>query len=169
MFTFFARAVLVNNEPGTFSRIKGGLKGCPLSPISFILTADILSRSLGLAAHGVWPHQWDWGLGSWEVTSLQYADDTLIFSGTTEKEIRCVSLCLIGFSMASGLQINFAKTKSFYLGNDDNKANEIARKVGCEMGNFPLNYLGILISDKALPWSTWDTLIAKIRKKLDGF
>lgn len=120
--------VLINNQPRRLFKVKRGLKHrCPLSPLLFSLTTDILSRSLKLVT------RFGSGIGEqerWEVGALQYADVTLICCRTLRREIRCLKLCLIGFRMVSGVQTNLSKTKVFYIRQTEGKKEEIAGVLG---------------------------------------
>lgn len=162
-------ALLINEETRNFFRIKRGLKrGCPLSPLLFILTVDILNRSSNLALRV--------GLiseigkqGHWEVSNLQLADDTLIYYGASEEEARILKLFLFCFQLVIGLEMNLGKTKAYYIGLHERKSERIANTLRCQTGSLSMNDPGIPISHKAPPRSVREDLIAKIQKRVDGW
>jgi hypothetical protein len=63
---------------------------------------------------------------------------------------RNMKLLLYMFEQLSGLKINFDKSEILLVGGDDNKAIAYADLFNCEIGMFPLKYLGVPISSGRL-------------------
>jgi hypothetical protein len=77
------------------------------------------------------------------ILSLQYADDTLLFSSGNLKAIRKLKCVLMLFENVSGMKINFHKSKFVPMNLDDSHIHEIAHIRNCPVGKLPMQYLGI--------------------------
>jgi hypothetical protein len=105
-------SILVNSTPsGFFSSSRGLRQGDPFSPLLFVVVMEALSRMLAAALDQ--GNLTGFSVGSRDTEALVvnhflFADDTLIFCGAQEEQIRhlrCIFLC---FEAASGLRINLA-------------------------------------------------------------
>jgi hypothetical protein len=92
---------------------------------------------------GVVPHLVDGGL------SIPI-DDTIPFMEHELEKARKLKLILSTFEQLSGLKINFHKSELFCFGKAQDDANLYDKLFGCGLGNFPINYLGILIHHRRL-------------------
>ena len=80
------------------------------------------------------------------VAVLQYADDTIIcIEDDIEKAVN-LKLLLYMFEMMSGLKVNFQKSEILAVGGDESVVNKNAEIFNCEVGSFPLKYLGMPVS-----------------------
>uniref|UniRef100_A0A8I6X3W8 Uncharacterized protein n=1 Tax=Hordeum vulgare subsp. vulgare TaxID=112509 RepID=A0A8I6X3W8_HORVV len=55
----------------------------------------------------------------------------------------------------SGLKINFLKSDIFLVGADDDTMRNYAEMFNCEIGPFPIKYLGMPVSYAGLKCSDW--------------
>ncbi|XP_049372997.1 uncharacterized protein LOC125837971 [Solanum verrucosum] len=105
------------------------------------------------------------GAESLEVTHLQYADDTLIFCGAEEEQLKYVRVILVLFEGVSGLHIN--RWKSFmYPINEVNNMSYIASILGGVVATLPTTYLGMPLGAKSKFIEIWNGVIEKCEKKL---
>lgn len=74
-----------------------------------------------------------------------YADDVVLFCHPSPAEIITVREILQLFGHASGLHVNFAKS-SATLHCDPDKAAPVVQLLECPIVDFPLTYLGILLT-----------------------
>lgn len=88
---------------------QGLRQGDPIYPLLFNLVGEMLSqflikaKSLGIF-HGL-------SLNSnFEISHLQFADDTVLFLEANTKSVRGIKVILKLFELASGLKINFDKS-----------------------------------------------------------
>jgi hypothetical protein len=65
-----------------------------------------------------------------------------------------------------GLKINFDKSKSILIGVRDGRKRIIENMLTCKMGEFPIKYLGLPISDIPLKVSDRDFLPEKVGHRL---
>jgi hypothetical protein len=111
--------VLVNGEPSNFfHRGRGLRKGCPLSPLLFILVMEGLSILLkkGKVAGkltGVKVAR------IVKILHLFFVDDVLIMTRANLQEWKEIAGILSSFVSASGLEINISKSTFHYSGIDD--------------------------------------------------
>lgn len=102
--------IMVNGVTSNIIVFKRGLRqGDPLSPLLFVLAADVFVKMLDLAVqngilNGLRHNNY---LGN--LLSLQYADDTFLFVKTDIDSLRAIKL-LYGFELVSGLKLNFNKS-----------------------------------------------------------
>ncbi|XP_028101426.1 uncharacterized protein LOC114300760 [Camellia sinensis] len=92
------------------------------------------------------------------ISHLQFADDTIIFSKVDWAEIVAVKRNLRCFEVVSGLKINFYKSMICGVGVEDGLVEEFAAKLNCLSHKLPLKYFGLLLGanpDEAL----WKSMI----------
>jgi hypothetical protein len=162
--------VQVNDELGHFFQTRKGLRqGDPLSPILFILVADMLAllieraKKLGFL-DGLVTH-----LVEDALSILQYADDTILFLEDDPVKAKGMKLVLSAFEKLSGLKINFHKSEIFCFGETKNKTEEYVRLFGCKEEDFPFRYLGIPMSPKRLSNKDWRMVEERFQKKLSSW
>lgn len=157
----------INGENNPCFKTHRGLRqGDPLSPLMFNLVADALAHVMNKAKEkgyikGVVPHLLEGG-----ITHLQYADDTIIMMEGDAESIKNAKFLLYCFEWMSGLKINYHKSELVTFGYEENQQIEIANALNCKIGQLPMTYLGIPISDKALGISAFKPVVEKMRKKL---
>ena len=102
---------LNGEESSFFSPGKGLRQGDPISPLLFNLVVDVLNRMLEKAARGGLIKGLLTDFTPNGIISLQYTDDTIIFSDCEESHLRNLKCCLCLFEQISGMRINFHKTE----------------------------------------------------------
>ncbi len=133
----------------------------------FILCIDALYKMLQLAvSHSLLPPV---GVGDVIIHTLQFADDLLLFFDGNSRSAEVIKIVLDAFSAASGLKINFSKSRIIPINMESSQATRIARIFGCTTDGFPFTYLGLPLSPKALHKTDYLPLIEKIDKRLAGW
>ena len=160
-------SIKVNDLVGPyFVSHRGVSQGDPLSPILFNFVADYLTRLVrqaqriglitGLASnlihHGV--------------AILQYADDTIVCLEENIDIARNMKLLLYIYELMSGLKINFTKSEVIMINGDSNLESQYADLFDCQIGHFPIKYLGVPVSTCRLHVKDWTMLEERNEKKL---
>ena len=132
---------VLNNghKTGKFDLRRGVHQGCPLSALLFIILVQVLQQMLTNRKDisGVM-------VGDKEIKILQMADDTTIFTSDVQDIPKIVEV-LNHFRSISGLKTNIEKTIAYRLGKNHNV--DVPEDLGLHWGKFPINLLGITISD----------------------
>ena len=76
---------------------------------------------------------------------LQYVDDTILFLDHDIEQAKNMKLLLSVFEQMSGLKINFHKSEIFCYGQVKEFEEEYIELFGCNAGQYPFRYLGILM------------------------
>jgi hypothetical protein len=142
-----------------FQSAKGVRHGDPFSPFLFNLAVESLTKTIkntpknnllvGMAPDLI-PHG---------VAVLRYADDTIICSEHDLDRAINLKLLLYMFEMMSGLKVNFQKIEILAVGGDEDVVEEYADLFNCEIGSFPIKYLGMPVSFSTLQNLDWDFLV----------
>jgi hypothetical protein len=165
-------SILVNGTPsGFFSSYRGLRQGDPLSPLLFVVVMEALSLMLATTLDQ--GNLTGFSVGSRDseafvVNYLLFADDTLIFCGAQEEQIRhlrCIFLC---FEAASGLRINLRKPKIVPIGGVED-VEGLANLLGCRVASLPMTYLGLPLGASYKSTSIWNGVIEKIESRLAGW
>ncbi|XP_020262664.1 uncharacterized protein LOC109838650 [Asparagus officinalis] len=183
-------AVLVNGSPTKFFRCYRGLKqGDPLSPLLFLLVADVLSKMLNCsaAAGDLSDLNLKGQLNSIRtiqfaddtiifsrasrsdmatLKTIQFADDTIIFSRASRSDMATLNTILTIFANISGLRVNTLKSNLYYLGKSLHKGKTLAEILSCSVGSLPFSYLGLPLKRGSLSKKEWQPLLESFKKKL---
>jgi hypothetical protein len=156
-------------ESNPFKTGKGLRQGDPLSPILFNLVADVLTKMLDKAAKenlivGLLDQFRTGG-----VVSLQYADDTLLFSSCDISAIRNLKCVLMLFEQVYKMRINFHKSEWVPMNLDEEQIHAIAHVLSCHVGKFPIKYLGVPLHFEKLKREDLQPLVDKLLKRCAGW
>jgi hypothetical protein len=139
-------SVLINGTPfGYFGSSRGVRQGDPLSPFLFDLVIEAFSRMIGaFTSRGL---ILGFSMGSNDMTRvvvshLLFADDTLVFCGADESQIRHIGALLVCFEAISSLKVNLSKSTLIPVGPVED-LNQLAELLGCGISSMPLKYLGL--------------------------
>ncbi|GKD86312.1 putative RNA-directed DNA polymerase, partial [Tanacetum coccineum] len=100
------------------------------------------------------------------ISHLQFADDSLIMGEWSLSNSKNLSRILTCFHLASGLRVNFKKSKLFGIGVTNLELNTIASSIGFLASQFPCIYLGLPIGAKMTSCSNWNPLVERFLKRL---
>jgi hypothetical protein len=122
---------------------RGVRQGDPLSPLLFVLAADLLESIINRA--------WQEGILNHPLTNvfddfypiIQYADDTLLILLADAKQLFILKGLLRGFSDSTGLNVNFQKSCLLPVNLSEDKLNHLALTFGCKTGSMSFTYLGL--------------------------
>lgn len=67
----------------------------------------------------------------------------------------------------SGLKINYAKSEVVAMGMALDEGLRVAKLLNCKLVDFPIVYLGLPSSDRALTSSDWDPTVRKVGTRVD--
>jgi hypothetical protein len=79
---------------------------------------------------------------------------------------RNLKLLLYMFELMAGLKINFNKSEVMVLNDEDNWVEVYAGIFNCQIGSFPIKYLGVPLSPSRLHVIDWLPLEEKSKKRL---
>ncbi|GJZ69999.1 putative RNA-directed DNA polymerase, eukaryota, reverse transcriptase zinc-binding domain protein [Tanacetum coccineum] len=163
-------SVLINGSPTSEFKLHRGLRqGDPLSPLLFILAIEALNVAFIEAKNKNLFHGVEVGVDKVHVSHLQFADDALILGDWSKPNIENLSRILTCFHLASGLKVNFNKSKLFGIGTSQLELNSFATTIGCVPSHFPCTYLGLPIGANMARCAKWDPLIDRFHKRLSSW
>ncbi|KAM1060262.1 hypothetical protein TB1_024191 [Malus domestica] len=163
-------SVLINGRPrGKFKASRGLRQGDPLSPFLFTLVVDVLSRLIEKAQENHLIQGLRVGQDNVEISHLQFADDTIFFLAGHEEAWNNLLLLLQIFGKVSGLKINKAKCSLVGINSDGEKITRLASSWGCEVGSWPMKYLGLPLGGKPKSIKFWDPVVEKVELRLQGW
>nr|GEZ42385.1 RNA-directed DNA polymerase, eukaryota, reverse transcriptase zinc-binding domain protein [Tanacetum cinerariifolium] len=139
-------SVLINGSATEEFKLERGLRqGDPLSPFLLILAAEALNVAILEATNHNIFHGIKVEKDKLHISHLQYADDALILGEWSLTNAKNLSRILTCFHLASGLKVNFNKSKLYGIGVSNLELNSIATSIGCLASQFPCTYLGLPI------------------------
>ncbi|XP_039003297.1 uncharacterized protein LOC120130003 [Hibiscus syriacus] len=150
---------------------KGLRQGCSLSPPLFNIVGEILYLMLSKAVEKGLFQGFVIGKAenSTRLSHLQFADDLIIFCQANLTQIKNVIRMLRIFSVMAGLHLNLVKSKLFGINIEDEVLADWASQVGCSVGYFPTEYLGLPLGAKRNSEALWDPFFRNFSAKLAGW
>lgn len=85
----------------------------------------------------------------------------------SEQSITNLKLVLYCFEWLSGLKINFHKSEVYVFGASQREKEQMANNLNFVLGELPLKYLGIPVSDSHLTISAFSPIVQKFFRCLD--
>ena len=160
-------SVLVNNSPTSEFNVTRGLRqGDPLAPFLFIVAAEGLS---GLVRQAVKANLLvGIKVGREEVVDsvLQFADDTLFLCEDSYPNVFTIKVILKCYEIASGLNINFHKSKLTGVNVGREVLDVYAKTLHCTLMRVPFKYLGLEVGGNPRKKSFWESIIERLSTKL---
>jgi hypothetical protein len=135
---------------GPWIQTRRGLRqGHPLSPLLFLIVADILQETIqSFSKEGALKHPIVTNLSC---PVIQYAYVTLIIFQGTPDQTRLLKEILEAFSRTTGLKINYDKSTLVPISLSNEDQIQISNILECPIASFPQTCLGIPMSNPKLP------------------
>ncbi|GJY47125.1 RNA-directed DNA polymerase, eukaryota [Tanacetum coccineum] len=97
---------------------------------------------------------------------LFFADDDIFVGKWDSLNIRTIVNVLKCFHLASGLKINFHKSKLVGIGTRPEEVDATATTMGCSIFTTPFVYLGVKVRGAMSRIKSWDDMVAKVSSRL---
>ena len=160
----------LNDENGPYFSVGKGLRqGDPLSLLLFNLVVDVFTKILTKAANqgiisGLLTDLFEGG-----IVSLQYADDTILFLQNDLLQAAHFKWILACFEKLSGMKINYNKSDLLTLGISEEDKLALARCFCCNIGSFPIKYLGVPLHFNKLKREDIQPIVNKLMNRVAGW
>ena len=162
-YTGVQSAVKFNGYRSSFFCLSRGVRqGCPLSPLLYVLYAEVLAcniranrRIIGLSLPGVSPLP---------VVS-QYADDTSLIV-VSDDSIKAVFDTYAVFELGSGSKLNLSKSKGLWLGGWSGRLDP---PITLEWTSGMIKVLGVFIGIGDLEEANWRPRITAVKNTLNSW
>ena len=162
-------SVLLNGVPGQQFRCKRGVRqGDPLSPLIFVLIADLLQTIFNEAMQNDLIRAPLNSQACPDFPVVQYADDTILFIQACPTQLQHVKSLLLHFAEYSGLKVNYGKSVMVPINIPDENIQMLADSIGCVTGNLPFSYLGLPLSTSNPKVIDYCPLLGRIKSRLAG-
>ncbi|GJU73335.1 putative RNA-directed DNA polymerase, eukaryota, reverse transcriptase zinc-binding domain protein [Tanacetum coccineum] len=156
-------SVLINGSPTKEFKVERGLRqGDPLSPFLFILAIEALNVVMLEAKNKNIFKGIEVGNDKVYISHLQFADDALIMGEWSLHNAKVLTRIFTCFYLASGLKVNYNKSKLFGIGVTNLELNSIANSIGCQPSLLPCIYLGLPIGANMSRCETWVSTISPL-------
>jgi hypothetical protein len=130
--------------PGKSFHCKRGVRqGDPLSPLLFVLAADLLQSIINkVRQHGLLQLPLTENCGQ-DFPIVQYADDTLLILEACPRQLFFLREVLNSFATSTGLKVNYRKSSMYPINVCPARLEILARTLNCQTGSMPFTYLGV--------------------------
>jgi hypothetical protein len=160
-------SVLLNGIPGKVFHCRRGVRqGDPLSPLLFVLAADLPQSLINQAK--------DQGLLSLPVHErvgidcpiVQYPDDTLVIMEACPQQLTVLKDILGRFAVSTGLKVNYNKSVILPINITDERLHFLANTFDCQTGSMPFTYLGLPLGTTKPKIEDFLPLVQKVERRL---
>jgi retron-type reverse transcriptase len=123
-------AILLNGTPGKKIYCKRGVRqGDPLSPLLFVLAADLLQSILNKAMFQNLIERPIPCRACPDFPIIQYADDTLVITKADARNLICLKALLQTFAESTGLRVNYNKSSMIPINLSEERLNHFAATI----------------------------------------
>jgi hypothetical protein len=159
--------ILLNGVPGRRFHCKHGVRqGDPLSPLLFVLAADLLQSIINKAKDcDILKLPIPLSCGS-DFPIIQYADDTILILEACPRQLFFLKAMLNSFADSTGLHVNYNKSNIYPINVSEQKMAMLANTFHCKVGSLPFTYLGLPLGLKRPNLEAFLPLIQKTERRL---
>jgi len=145
-------SIILNGVPGRQFKCKRGVRqGDPLSPLLFVLAAELLQYVVTDAFHqGLFTLPIPQPTNDFPI--IQYADDTILLLEADVNQLLHLKGILQNFATSTGLVVNYAKSSMIPINVHPDKLAVLASTFGCAIGSMPFTYLGLPMGTTNRGW-----------------
>jgi len=161
-------AVLLNGVPGKIFKCKRGVwQGDPLSPLLFVLAAELLqilvnrAASMDLLTTPIPQPMADFPI-------VQYADDTLLLLQADARQLFFLKALLHSFAISTGLHVNYRKSHMYPIHITQEKLSHLAAMFGCDVGSMPFTYLGLPMGTTKPKFEDLTPMMDRVERRLSA-
>ena len=128
-------SIILNGVPGRQFKCKRGVRqGDPLSPLLFVLAAELLQYVVNDAFHqGLFTLPIPQPTNDFPI--IQYADDTILLLEADVNQLLHLKGILQNFATSTGLVVNYAKSSMIPINVHPDKLAVLASTFGCAIGS----------------------------------
>jgi hypothetical protein len=141
-------------------------QGDPLSPLLFVLAADLLQSIINKARMRNLLKLPLPDIGEQDFPIIQYADDTLLILEACPKQLFSLKAILNSFASSTGLKVNYNKSNMFPINVSLDKMVILSRTFNCQIGEMPFTYLGLPLGLARPRKEHYLPLIQRIQRRL---
>jgi len=161
-------SVLVNGSPTEEFKPKRRLRqGDPLAPFLFLVVAERLAGLVRQAVKANLLSGLMIGRNELQLCILQFADDTLFVCEDSFRNVTTLKAILRGFEVASGLKINFHKSKLAGINVHRNNLLCYTKTLNCTQMEVPFKYLGLEVGGNPRKKKFWEPVLNKLKARLN--
>ena len=159
-------SILLNGTPGKQFKCKRGVRqGDPLSPLLFVLAAELLQYIVNDAMqngllHAPIPYYNN------DFPVVQYADDTILIMQADINQVVHLKQLLAQFTESTGLKVNYHKSSMIPINVLNSKMDELASAFGCQVATMPFTYLGLPMGTTKPKMEDLTPLMDRVERKL---
>ena len=146
---------------------RGVRQGDPLSPLLFVLAANLLQTVVNKMLHD--------GILTLPIPShdpfypvIQYADDTILLVHADETQLLAIKEMLIRFHATTGLKANFNKSSMIPINVSDDVTAHFAGVFDCSIGQMPFTYLGLPLGTTRTKIQDLMPLVDRVERRLSA-
>jgi len=161
-------SITLNGVPGRQFKCKCGVRqGDPLSPLFFVLAAELLQFVVNdalIKGHLKLPITQP----SSDFPIVQYADDTLLIMEADVNQLVLLKGLLDIFALSTGLTVNYSKSSMYPINVHPDRLAILATGFGCSTGSMPFTYLGLPMGITKPKMEDLTPLMDRIERRLNA-
>jgi len=161
-------SVLVNGSPmEEFKPSRGVRQSDPLAWFLFLVVAEGLTGIVRQSLKARLLTCLKFGRDETELSILQFADDTVFLCEDSYPNVVTLKAILRGFEVASGLKINFYKSKLAGINVSRHNMACYTKTLNCAQMGIPFKYLGLEVGGNPRKKKFWDPVVNKLKARLN--
>lgn len=133
---------------------RGLRQGDLISPFLFVLATEAFNKMMKTSLDMNLIQGLKVAQSQVSISHLKFPDDTLTFCPAKRRILSNIRRLLDCFQLLSCLNINFSKSGLIVLGKERDWGEQMAVKLGCQLVQLPIPYLGIPLGANTTKVST---------------